>query len=222
MNELILKTASSQIGVKEVVGESAHNQTILDYAIAIGLNWIESDEVPWCAVFVSWVLFLLGLPYLKTARAADFLTYGVPVLIGDVRPGDIMIFKRKGGHHVGFYTGHHFREGFVWILGGNQSNQVKHTAFNLDDLVGISRAVEMEVVTDGVPPPPLQVGSTGKDVTALQSLLKYFGFYSGKVDGIFGPATKVVVTTIQARWKLPVSGSYDQALRDEIFSRLNA
>lgn len=45
----------------------------------------------------------------------------------------------------------------------------------------------------------LQQGSRGQDVKELQGRLKFLGYYDGKTDGIFGPATKNAVTWFQ--WK---------------------
>lgn len=45
----------------------------------------------------------------------------------------------------------------------------------------------------------LKQGSSGKDIYELQGRLKALGYYSGKVDGDFGPKTKNAVTWFQ--WK---------------------
>ncbi len=45
----------------------------------------------------------------------------------------------------------------------------------------------------------LKVGSSGQDVYELQGRFKHLGFFNGKMDGQFGPATKNAVTWFQ--WK---------------------
>ncbi len=45
----------------------------------------------------------------------------------------------------------------------------------------------------------LQVGSSGAEVTKLQTDLKKLGFYAGSIDSAFGPGTKGAVEDFQAR-----------------------
>ncbi|MEH7481792.1 spore cortex-lytic enzyme [Neobacillus drentensis] len=52
----------------------------------------------------------------------------------------------------------------------------------------------------------LQRGSTGDDVIELQSRLKYNGFYTSKVDGVFGWNTYWAVRNFQDQFGLPVDG----------------
>lgn len=52
----------------------------------------------------------------------------------------------------------------------------------------------------------LQRGSTGEDVIELQSRLKYNGFYTSNVDGVFGWNTYWAVRNFQDQFGLPVDG----------------
>lgn len=52
----------------------------------------------------------------------------------------------------------------------------------------------------------LQRGSTGEDVIELQSRLKYNGFYTSKVDGVFGWNTYWAVRNFQDKFGLPIDG----------------
>lgn len=52
----------------------------------------------------------------------------------------------------------------------------------------------------------LKIGSTGADVVELQTKLNEVGFNAGKVDGIFGSATKQGVMTFQQAHSLVVDG----------------
>ena len=52
----------------------------------------------------------------------------------------------------------------------------------------------------------LSKGSTGQDVKTLQTKLKELGYLQGKVDGIFGSATKKAVKAFQKANKLTADG----------------
>lgn len=73
-----------------------------------------------------------------------------------------------------------------------------------DGIVGIMTWTALGVNCGSPTPPPpvnhcptLQEGSTGPAVVKLQGLLKSKGYYSGNVDGIFGPITKGAVLYFQ-------------------------
>jgi hypothetical protein len=53
----------------------------------------------------------------------------------------------------------------------------------------------------------LILGSTGTQVSELQTKLKSLGYYKGKADGGFGPATKVAVKAYQKAHGLPQVGT---------------
>lgn len=52
----------------------------------------------------------------------------------------------------------------------------------------------------------LKQGSSGSDVKTLQTKLKRWGYYTGAIDGIFGPKTLEAVKYFQRRNKLTVDG----------------
>ncbi|MDO4607642.1 MAG: spore cortex-lytic enzyme [Clostridia bacterium] len=51
-----------------------------------------------------------------------------------------------------------------------------------------------------------KMGSTGKEVSDIQSVLKEWGYYSGSVDGIYGTATKNAVIAFQKKNGLAADG----------------
>ena len=68
--------------------------------------------------------------------------------------------------------------------------------------------------TTGIQPAPfqnLQTGSTGNNVTALQTVLKSLGYYIGTADGNYGLRTKSSVLNFQKRTGLKSTGIYDVA-----------
>lgn len=56
----------------------------------------------------------------------------------------------------------------------------------------------------------LKQGSRGQDVKTVQQKLKRWGYYSGNVDGIYGPATKKAVEYFQRKNGLTVDGIVGQ------------
>lgn len=51
-----------------------------------------------------------------------------------------------------------------------------------------------------------KVGSTGSEVTQIQTRLKNWGYYKGSVDGIYGSRTKAAVEAFQRKNGLTVDG----------------
>ena len=91
--------------------ENGENPNIVALWDEIGYNGVQyADETAWCAVFVGACLKRSQNKYLQTASSQAYATYGEEVLlVEDSKPGDILVFYRKGEAsgfgHVGFFTG---------------------------------------------------------------------------------------------------------------------
>lgn len=124
-----------------------------------------ADKTAWCAIFVSACLKRSGNKYIKTASSLAYKTYGIPVNINDIRTGDIVVFSRNGGGHVGFYNGTKTST-TISVLGGNQSDRLKATIYKINSttmpLVAIRRAVSC---VDGTTVCPI-AGTTPPTATA--------------------------------------------------------
>ena len=121
--------ALSQIGIKEIVGRK-DNPKILKYFDEIGFNGKKlKDETAWCSAFVNWVCKKSKLPYTGKLTARSWLKIGRHV--NQPRLGDVVVFWRESPGswkgHVAFFI----REtpSWVYVLGGNQNNQVKISAY---------------------------------------------------------------------------------------------
>lgn len=124
-----LDIAFSQYGFKEIYG-GEDNPEILKYFDALGFDGSKlKDETSWCAAFANWCLKEAGLPYQKTLNARSFLDLGGKVEEPEL--GDIVVFWRESPAswkgHVGFYLRHD--ENWIWVIGGNQGNQVQGSAY---------------------------------------------------------------------------------------------
>ena len=130
-----MRTALAEYGVSEVRGRT-HNSRVIEYHGASTLR-AQTDEVPWCASFVNWVLREAGLRGTGSAAAASFSDWGTPV---DPRFGCVVHIRRaqrghdgatgsSSGNHVAFLVDR--SASHVRLLGGNQGNQVKLSTFSL-------------------------------------------------------------------------------------------
>lgn len=120
---LMIRHALDCYGVMEHAGD-ADNPTILGWAREVGVDvarLYRADAVPWCGLFMAMVARRAGkavpssplwaLNWAKFGKAA-----AVPML------GDVLVFRRDGGGHVGLYVGED--EDAFHVLGGNQSDRV--------------------------------------------------------------------------------------------------
>ena len=126
--------ALKEYGTREVPGQ-ADNPRIMEYARDIGATWVTSDEIPWCAVFVQWCLKQANDNYSYMADALYFENYGLPTAAPEV--GAIALFQNttpgKAYCHVAFYVAND--EHGIYVLGGNQGNQVNIIQLPYADLV---------------------------------------------------------------------------------------
>lgn len=122
--------ARKEVGQAEVNGPGS-NPRIVEYHTFTTYN-ATSDEVPWCSSFVCWVFEKEGIPSTRSAAAMSWLKWGKairkPVL------GCVVVLKRPGGHHVGFYLGE--TPDKIDLLGGNQNNRVCVRSFPKDLVLG--------------------------------------------------------------------------------------
>ena len=108
-------------GIEEIVGPK-HNPVILEWAKELGLQSVyKEDEIPWCGLFIATVIKRAGRePVHQPLWARNWVDFGVasptPML------GDILVYGRNSGGHVGIYVGEDDKNFFT--LGGNQGNQV--------------------------------------------------------------------------------------------------
>jgi uncharacterized protein (TIGR02594 family) len=141
INDMIMVEARKMLGTWEWAGED-HNPAVLALYADAGHPEIRADEVPWCAAYVGAVLARLGLPKTNSLLARSYEKWGEEVKggIANAKQGDVVVLKRgtqEWQGHVGFFdraTAHK-----VYLLGGNQNNQVNVSAHHRDSVVAVRR-----------------------------------------------------------------------------------
>jgi uncharacterized protein (TIGR02594 family) len=121
-------------GVEEITGPN-HNPRVLEYHATTTLR-AGTDEVAWCSAFVNWCIERAGFKGTKSAAAKSWLKWGQA--LDEPRQGCIIVFDRgtqPWQGHVGFYAGEHGTE-HVYVLGGNQRNQVNISSYRKRKIVG--------------------------------------------------------------------------------------
>lgn len=120
-----------------------HNPKVLAYYSKSDHPEIKNDEVPWCAAFVGAKLAEVGLMGTGSLLARSYEKWGKPIDISAARRGDIVVLKRGNSTwqgHVAFFD--RVALGKVYLLGGNQDNQVNISGYDLGKIVAVRRAKE--------------------------------------------------------------------------------
>ena len=137
----LIREALKEYGTKEKAGVG-NNPEILGWADELGgweAGWYDKDSIPWCGLFVAIICQRAKKDVVKGyLRAKNWATWGKAVTADQVGLGDILVFSRNGGGHVGFYVGED--GGYYHVLGGNQSDQVNITRIAKSRIYGIRRA----------------------------------------------------------------------------------
>lgn len=132
----ILVEAYKHIGTKEVAGPR-NNPIILEWAEATGLDKVyNADEIPWCGLFIAYVCKVTAKEVVKSPLwARNWLKWGDKV--AEPMLGDILVFSRGSGGHVGLYVGEDSKA--YHVLGGNQGDAVSVVRINKNRLLGARR-----------------------------------------------------------------------------------
>lgn len=136
MNTSVVKIAFSQYGVKEING-AKDNPSIVKYFNEIGFDGEKlKDETAWCSAFANWVCLKAGVERSNKLNARSWLKIGEPTTTPSL--GDMVVFWRESPKswkgHIAFFIRE--TEDFVYVLGGNQANQVKISTYPKERLLG--------------------------------------------------------------------------------------
>lgn len=127
--------AMDYYGIEEVPGEK-NNPKILEFFKATGHMWVQSDETAWCSAFVNYLAKMNGYEYSGELDARSWLRVGEDITRTPT-VGDIVVLWRE---HISSWKGHvglfvRQSENAIYVLGGNQSNQVKISPYPIDQLL---------------------------------------------------------------------------------------
>jgi len=130
----MVSAAIALFGTDEAVG-GANNPVILAWAQELGLSGsYPNDSIPWCGLFMAKVAKDAGKPVPKGPLwALNWQHFGEPG--GQPDLGDVLVFVRPGGGHVGLYVGED--HDCFHVLGGNQGDTVSIVRIARERLYGV-------------------------------------------------------------------------------------
>jgi uncharacterized protein (TIGR02594 family) len=201
----LIEFARSYLGTKELKG-SADNPKIMEMYRTLGHDWVEHDEVAWCAAFVGHCLEKAGFPSTRKLNARSYLTWGEKVAgLEQAKEGDVVVFTRGSSAaqgHVAFFL--KVAGNQVEVLGGNQSDGVTVARYPKSRVIGIRR--------------PLRTNAPQRpEMKVVQQQLKDLGYFEvGSVDGRYGPRTRAAVLAFRADNGLGLSPDVDPVLLEAL------
>lgn len=134
-------------GTQEVVGRGS-NATIIGWRDELNaaapagkplVSGFSDDDIAWCGLFAAIVTYRRIVNISEVVKAPlwarNWAKYGVRA----AKPGlgDVLVFARGSGGHVGFYVAED--KTTYHVLGGNQSNKVCITRISKDRLLAARR-----------------------------------------------------------------------------------
>lgn len=116
----IFVEAVKLLGVRETPG-AANNPTIMQWAKATNQRAYVADSVPWCGLGMAYIAMQAGwdIPT-NPLWARNWAKWGTQVSIAML--GDVLVFSRGKGGHVGLYAGEDATA--YHVLGCNQDDMV--------------------------------------------------------------------------------------------------
>lgn len=126
-----LAAARRDIGRTETLGPN-DSPWIRAMLAKLGATWLVGQ--PWCGGAVAYWMTICAVPIPKHwYRAKAWLDWGDSIYTPAL--GCVAVFERRGGGHVGLAVGRDDR-GRLLVLGGNQGDMVRISAFGTERLIG--------------------------------------------------------------------------------------
>ena len=128
-----IKWARQHLGQKEVPGPASNPVIQSWYHLTTLPEEYWTDSTAWCAVFVNAALMLNNIKTIRSAKAFDWLKWGIEV--DTPQKGDVVIFDFS---HVAFYLSE-AENGRIKVIGGNQNDAVTETTYSKQSVLGYRR-----------------------------------------------------------------------------------
>ncbi len=195
LEPLWLAEAWRELGQSEISGPR-HNPRITAFFKELGHERHARDEVAWCAAFVGACLERSGLKSTRSLMARSYARWG-DELDAEVA-GAVAVLSRGPNPalgHVGFLVGWSSEK--VWLLGGNQKDQVSVASYERRRLVAL-RWPPMNVAT--MPDEPRKAGGA-VFAAALRHVLEMEGGYTDDPHDPGGPTNKGITLGNFAAWR---------------------
>ncbi len=126
--------AWEEVGVEEAAGP-ADNPRIVEYHRAVD-DEVSDDEVPWCSSFVNWCMMRAQTERTRSRAARSWLPWGTR--LATPAYGCVCVLWREHPEswkgHVGILVGTALDD--VFLLGGNQSNEVNVRRYPVSRVLG--------------------------------------------------------------------------------------
>lgn len=214
----IVRVAKGEVGYSRWADSENGTKYGRWYARAVGNDMFAASGVPYCDMFVSWVLSTVGIAWRSAyvpGREAEARKRGVLINKWEVRPGDAVTFDWQGdgeSDHIGIavtapYDGHiDTVEGNTsWGYEGSQGDGgvVASKRRSMDDIVWGIRLVDDYAVA--------RASDGTSDIRGIQTALHAI------VDNILGPDTEkrlyaVVAASNWAGNQFPYGVAYTQSV----------
>jgi len=137
---LMIQVGLKLMGILEAPG-AVNNPTIMGWAREIGgkvADTYKADSIAWCGLAQAVVCKRANKELVKDPLwALNWNTFGVRVEKGQEMLGDILVFIRNGGGHVGLYVGEDATA--FHVMGGNQNDSYCITRIAKSRLYGCRR-----------------------------------------------------------------------------------
>jgi uncharacterized protein (TIGR02594 family) len=129
-------------GTTEIPGPKS-NPEILAWAEELRLQKVyTNDDTAWCGLFMAYVVKQSGrTPIPNPLWARNWAKWGakVDLLKDKASLGDVLVFERGSGGHVGIYIAEDATT--YYVLGGNQSNTVNVARYQKSRLLAVRRPI---------------------------------------------------------------------------------
>lgn len=128
---------SKYYGLKEVAGK-ANSPTIMAWIKKYFKLAKDDGAVAWCSIGLKEAFLELGCKFPQvTPMAISWAGVGLGIPLHLAKFGDVVILKRKGGHHVGLFVRYSVRYDKLFILGFNQKNRCSIDEYNPNLVISV-------------------------------------------------------------------------------------